>query len=226
MLLLSIDSSGKQGSIALARAGDQSAANDGVEVIEVVQLAGGTFSAQLVPQIAKLLADQGFTKHDIGAFVVVSGPGSFTGIRVGLAATKALSEVLRKPITAVSLLEVYGFASGAPGQVLVALDAGRGDVYVGEYEVSRAAQRAAGERILSRTEFFAEADGSTVVTPDAVVVAAAAAAGVAVTVLPPVSAGVVARLGWRKMKSGAIVTAEQLEANYIRRIDAEIVGKK
>ena len=80
--------------------------HDKVEVIEAVPLAGGTFSAQLVPQIAALLTKHGFSKTDIDAFVVVSGPGSFTGLRVGLAAIKALAEILAKPIVPVSLLEV------------------------------------------------------------------------------------------------------------------------
>jgi tRNA threonylcarbamoyladenosine biosynthesis protein TsaB len=93
-------------------------------------LAGGTFSAQLVPQIAELLTAQGFDKRDIGAFAVASGPGSFTGLRIGLAVVKALAEILGKPIAAVSLLEVCVFTSGAQGKVMAALDAGRSDVYV------------------------------------------------------------------------------------------------
>ena len=104
-------------------------------MIEVVPLTGGTFSAQLVPQIAALLSSHGFTKLDIGAFAVASGPGSFTGLRIGLAAVKALAEVLEKPIAAVSLLELCALTSGAQGKVMAALDAGRGDVYVGEYEI-------------------------------------------------------------------------------------------
>src|ERR1700726_4913736 len=121
MLLLAIDTSGKHGSIALARAGEGSADINDVEPIEVVPLAGGTFSAQLVPQIAALLSKHGFTKNDIGAFAAASGPGSFTGLRIGLAAVKALSEVLDKPIAAVSLLEACVFASGAQGKIMAAL---------------------------------------------------------------------------------------------------------
>src|ERR1039458_9025607 len=135
MLLLAIDTSGKQGSIALARAGERSGDGDDVEVIEIAPLVGGTFSAELIPQISDLLARNGHTKNDIGGFAVASGPGSFTGLWIGLAAVKALAEVLEKPIAAVSLLEASAFISGAQGKVIAALDAGRGDVYVGEYEI-------------------------------------------------------------------------------------------
>src|ERR1700693_4064258 len=132
MLLLVTNTSGKQGSVALARAGERDPHEVGV--IEVAPLEGGAFSAQLVPQIAALLANHQLTKADIDGFIVVSGPGSFTGLRVGLAAIKALAEILRKPIVAVSLLEVLASAGGLPGKVAVVLDAGRGDVYFGEYE--------------------------------------------------------------------------------------------
>jgi tRNA threonylcarbamoyladenosine biosynthesis protein TsaB len=94
MLLLAVDTSGKHGSIALARCGPA----DRCDVIEVVPLEGGTFSAQLVPQIAALLTKHGFGKQDIGGLAVVSGPGSFTGLRIGLAVIKALGDVLSKPI--------------------------------------------------------------------------------------------------------------------------------
>lgn len=223
MLLLSIDTSGKHGSIALARAGEQSADGD-VEVIEVVPLAGGTFSAQLVPQIAVLLSSHGFNKHDIGAFVVGSGPGSFTGLRIGLAAVKALAEVLDKPITAVSLLEVCVFTSGAQGKVMAALDAGRSDVYVGEYEIPATAGLPR-EHMLSRSEFLVRAREWKVVTPDAALAGAAGAAGLSVSTIEPISAAAVAGLGWRKIQSGETVTPTHLEANYIRRTDAEMLEK-
>jgi tRNA threonylcarbamoyladenosine biosynthesis protein TsaB len=222
MLLLAIDTSGKQGSIALARAGEPTAEGD-FEVIEMAPLAGGTFSAQLIPQVSELLSSNGFMKTAIGGFAVVSGPGSFTGLRIGLAAVKALAEVLGKPIAAVSLLEVCVFASGAQGKIMAALDAGRGEVYVGEYEIPGAAGQAPPERILSRSEFLAQAKGSTVVTPDPALAEAAGAAGLTVSSLAPISAIDVARLGWRKIQSGETVTPEQLEANYIRRTDAEML---
>jgi tRNA threonylcarbamoyladenosine biosynthesis protein TsaB len=225
MLLLAIDTSGKQGSIALARAGEPVAEGGDFEMIEIAPLAGGTFSAQLVPQIKVLLSSNGYTKDAVGAFAVVSGPGSFTGLRIGLAAVKALAEVLNKPIAAVSLLEVTVFTSSAQGKIMAALDAGRGDVYVGEYEIPVKAGQLPREHISTRAEFLAQAKGWTVVTPDPALADAAGAAGVTVSTLAPISAAAVARLGWRKIQSGEIVTPAQLEANYIRRTDAEMLEK-
>jgi tRNA threonylcarbamoyladenosine biosynthesis protein TsaB len=224
MLLLAIDTSGKQGSIALARVGERSADDDDVDVIEVVSLLGGTFSAQLVPQIAALLSSHGFTKLDIGAFAVAAGPGSFTGLRIGLAVVKALAEILNKPIAPVSLLEACAFASGAHGQIMAALDAGRGDVYVGEFEIPMQAGVLPRERILGRDEFLS-AKGWTVVIPDATLAEVARGVGLSVQLLSPITAGLVARLGWRKIRAGDTITPEALEANYIRRTDAEMLER-
>src|ERR1700745_3689287 len=105
MILLAVETSGKDGSIAVARASENARETSELTILEVVPLEGGTFSAQLVPQIASLLAKHGLSKNDIAAFAVASGPGSFTGLRVGLAAIKALAEGLAKPIAGVLLLE-------------------------------------------------------------------------------------------------------------------------
>lgn len=228
MLLLAIDTSGKQGSIALAKAGEPSASGDEIETLEVMPLTGGTFSAQLIPQIATLLSSNGFDRYAIGGFAVVSGPGSFTGLRIGLAAVKALADVLSKPIAAVSLLEVCAVASGVRGKIMAVLDAGRNEVYVGEYE-NPSAGHDPREGLLNRSEFFArakaQADGGIVVTPDPALAEAAKAAGLSVSLLVPILADAVARLGWRKIQSGQTVTPEQLEANYIRRTDTEMLEK-
>src|SRR5438270_10766250 len=144
MLVLAVDTSGKHGSIALA----QFEADRTCNVLEVVPLAGGTFSAQLVPQIAELLQKHSFSKQDLAGFVVASGPGSFTGLRVGLAAVKALAEVLEKPIAAVSLLEAVAAASDTPGKVFAAMDAGRGEIYLGEYQITGNEANCVSERLL------------------------------------------------------------------------------
>ncbi|MGD1216022.1 MAG: tRNA (adenosine(37)-N6)-threonylcarbamoyltransferase complex dimerization subunit type 1 TsaB [Terriglobales bacterium] len=224
-LLLAVDTSGKNGSLALARV---TPGQSEIDVLEVVPLAGGAFSAQLVPQIAAVLEKHGHGKSDLGAFAVASGPGSFTGLRVGLAAIKALAEALRKPIAAISLLEAVACSGAARGRVLAALDALRGDVYVGDYELGPQVLMHAhmhSERLLSREEFVAEAKGKLVVTPDAALAETVRAAGIEVDLIEYPNSGVIARLGWEHLQRGETVRSEDLEANYIRHSDAEIFSK-
>jgi len=223
MLLLATDTSGQHGSIALARTAPSVAE---IEILEVVPLTGGAFSAQLVPQIAALLAKHGFAKDDVAAFVVASGPGSFTGLRVGLAAIKALAEVLGKPIAAVSLLEAVAVAGSLPGKVMSALDAGRGELYVGKYEGSADSLCLVSEWLLTKKEFLSQARGWSIVTPDVSVAEAARDAGLSVKRIDPPCASAIAQLGWRQIQAGRTISPEQLEANYIRRSDAEIFAKR
>jgi tRNA threonylcarbamoyladenosine biosynthesis protein TsaB len=220
MLLLAADTSGKHGTIALARCGPDNACS----VIEVLPLEGGTFSAQLVPQIAALLAKHGFSKADVGGFAVVSGPGSFTGVRVGLAAIKALAEVLEKPIAAVSLLEAVAVSSGSQGRVVAVLDAGRSEVYAGEYDVDGDDVRVLQERLLTRAKLLEAAKGSTVVTSDRSLTEAARGAGLPVGEIELPRSDVVARLGWKKIRAGKVVSPEALDANYLRS-SSEIFSK-
>ena len=225
MILLAADTSGKHGSIALARVPSGTVDLGSIEVLEVVPLEGGTFSAQLVPQISGLLASHALTKYHIGAFAVASGPGSFTGLRVGLAAVKALAEVLEKPIAAVSLLEAVARSSAkSGGRVLALLDAGRGELYVGEYEVGAHA-RMVRERLLTRAEFIHEARDRTVVTPDSRLASWACGSGLETELVGQPRSDAIARLGWEKIRSGKTIAAEDLEANYIRRSDAEILAE-
>jgi tRNA threonylcarbamoyladenosine biosynthesis protein TsaB len=221
MILLAIDTSGKNGSLALA--GVKPGQNE-IEVLEVVPLAGGTFSAQLVPQVAALLEKHAFGKSDLAGFAVASGPGSFTGLRVGLAAVKALAEILHKPIAAVSLLEAVARSRPGQGSVFSVLDAGRGEVYVGDYELGPPS-RMNSERLLTREEFLAESKGRVVVTPDASVAAAVRTAGLRVEPVDDPRSDVIARLGWERIQRGETVRPEELEANYIRRSDAEIFSR-
>jgi tRNA threonylcarbamoyladenosine biosynthesis protein TsaB len=220
MLVLATDTSGKQGSIALA----EGEADGTCRVLELRPLAGGMFSAELVPQIALLLARHGFIRQDIAAFAVASGPGSFTGLRVGLAAIKALGEVLGKPIAAISLLEAVATAGSSEGRVLAALDAGRSQVYGGEYHVGKLT-RPVGERLLTLEEFLAAAATCRVITPDAGIARAARDQGLAIEEIERPTSAAIARLGWRKIQARETVSPADLEANYIRRTDAEIFHK-
>ncbi len=223
MLLLAVDTSGRHSSLALALVEE---GKPEAMIVESVPLAGGTFSAQLVPQIAALLAKHGYNKIDLAAFAVVSGPGSFTGLRVGLAAIKAMAEVLEKPIAAVSLLEAVATARGTRGLILSALDAGRAEVYVGDYELA-AFPIMRSERLLTRDDFIAEANANQkpVVTPDAALVGILQAAGVSAEQVPYPGSECIARLGWQHIQRGQTVRPEELEANYIRRSDAEIFSQ-
>jgi tRNA threonylcarbamoyladenosine biosynthesis protein TsaB len=215
MLILAVDTSGKDGSIALAR-GDASA----VEPLETVPLAGGTYSAQLVPQIALVLQRNGLRSQDLDGFAVVSGPGSFTGLRVGLATVKGLAEVVRRPIAAVSLLEVIASLSPVSGRIIAAADALRGEVYVGEYDVEAGEAKLVRESLLTRDEFSALSEqGGTVVTPDASIAELAGASAISIQ---RSHADMVARIGLRKLLRGEVTAPEELEANYIRRSDAEV----
>jgi tRNA threonylcarbamoyladenosine biosynthesis protein TsaB len=219
MLLLAVDTSGKQGSIALA----QCHTGSPCEILEVFALEGGTFSAQLVPQVASLLDKFGFATSDLGGFVVVTGPGSFTGLRVGLAMIKALAETLGQPIAAVSLLEVVALAGGIHGRVVAALDAGRGEIYRGDYEVSdprEALPDMLAERLCTREEFISDARG-VVITPDKFIADLAGEGGLTVQEISRPRADALARIGWMKIQRNLLVFPEDLEANYIRRPGAE-----
>jgi tRNA threonylcarbamoyladenosine biosynthesis protein TsaB len=223
MHLLGIDTSGKQGSVALAR-GDA----DSFEVLAVAPIAGGTFSAQLVPQIASMLNQHKLSKKDIGGIAAASGPGSFTGLRVGLAAVKGLAEILKVPIATVSVLEAMAVTSGYEGSVVAALDAGRGEVFAGEFSVQNGAASLCKECLLTREE-FADVLGVAprhVVTSDPTIADFLASRNIDSESLARPGSDLIARIGRRKILAGDTVTPAQLDANYLRRSDAEIFSSK
>ena len=222
MLLLITDTSGRNGIVALARA-PQAGKPDEVQIFESVPLAGGTFSAQLVPQIAALLEEHGLSKSQIDAFIVVSGPGSFTGLRVGLAAIKALAEILHKPIVPVSFLEVVARAAGTQGRVIALLDAGRGQLYSGEYEMSDERAQLIQEHLISREALPDLSRTVAISIPDTALASTSRQAGLRTFEVKAIPPEMIAVLGWSKLRDGEIVSPEQLDANYVRRSD-EIFG--
>ena len=217
MLILAVDTSGKGGSIALVEFEQGNA-----RTLEVVPLEGGTFSAQLVPQISDILSRHQLSKRDIDGFTVVSGPGSFTGLRVGLAAIKALAEVLQKPIAAVSLLEAVARACGRDGELTAVLDAGRGEVYVAHCQISASQATITDQQLLTLAEFVSANDERLVVTPDVKIADFVRGKGLRVLQIDRPRADTVARLGFEKIQAGEIISPEALDANYIRRSDAEV----
>ena len=236
MLILAIDTTGSSGSIALLR---------NAETLELVPLAGRTYSAQLMPQISALLARHKLDKRAIDAYAAATGPGSFTGLRVGLSTVKALAEITHRPIAAVSLLEALAWAGARavarlsePGtvnqhfeaQVIAALDAMRGEVFVGEYVVGEnAVPKLVREVLMPMQEFAAEAQLAPqlpVITPDESVASLLRARGQPLQVVPRPQSDVIARIGALKIAAGQVILPEALDANYIRRSDAEILSKR
>jgi tRNA threonylcarbamoyladenosine biosynthesis protein TsaB len=228
MLLLVVDTSGRNGSVALAVYAEKINACD---IVECVPLTGGAFSAELVPRMAALLLKHGFELKKVDGLAVVSGPGSFTGLRIGLSAIKALGEVTGKPIAAVSLLEALAVTSGVEGRVWTAIDAGRAESYVGKYEVHGSRAKPIEERLLTRSELLVAVAGSTVVTSDQMVAdwIRARGPGVLEPHIKQISAPVmrdIARIGGEKILAGETVSPERLEANYIRRSDPDALREK
>ena len=122
VLALAIDTCGPSGSAALGRID----ANR-VEVLGEAALEGRTYSATLIAAIQHLLVENELALQQVGCIVVVSGPGSFTGVRVGLSAAKGLAEGAGRSIAAVSRLQVLADAAGTG---CAALDAHRNEVFL------------------------------------------------------------------------------------------------
>jgi tRNA threonylcarbamoyladenosine biosynthesis protein TsaB len=220
MLIVAVDTSGRQGSVALCRGDGKS-----FEVLQFTSLEGGRYSALLMPRIAEALQQNNLDKTKVDGFVVVSGPGSFTGLRVGLATVKGLCEVLRRPLAMVSMLEAIALTCGHAGEpAMVALDAGRGEVYVGEYELSAGHASLVREYITKLETFAKEAGGigGDLFTADAKVAEAVRAANPNARLVPAIHADEIGRIGLRKLLAGDTADPATVDVNYIRRSDAEL----
>jgi len=97
----------------------------------------GSRNEKLLPAIDWLLTENNIDRQTIDLFAVTRGPGSFTGVRIGLATMQGLALVLGRRICAMSTHEAIAF--GEPGRVTIADDAGRGELYVSTFEDGRAA---------------------------------------------------------------------------------------
>jgi len=212
MLLLAVDTSGRQGGITLARG-----AADQVEIIESAYIQGGTFSAELIPQISDLLSRHQLAAQQLQGLVAVTGPGSFTGLRVGLTAVKGLAEVLKIPIAAVTSLELLLAASSARNGMMAVLDAGRGEVYAAIENGVRE------EMLLSLEEAISLAKSRNLQV-------LAAEPNIATKfdqskLVTYRSTEIAARIGYSKLCAGETVDVLALDANYIRRSEAEYMQK-
>lgn len=213
--ILAIDTCGPSGSVALGRI-----AGRDLEIIGQMELAGKTYSATLVAAVAELLRAAGTELRALGGIVVVNGPGSFTGVRVGLSAVKGLAEGTGIPVVALSRLEILSRKSGAPS---AALDAHRGEVYL---RLERLGTGSA--------EFLAGPGELAAIDPASVRVAVCdeGAAAILTAAWPgtqlvravaPLAADAF-RLGEARLTAGIFADLALLDGHYLRRSDAEIFG--
>jgi len=124
-IFLGLDTCGAVASIALARWRQGEFAPLGER-----RVAGGELSVALVQAIADLLSEAGIAVHQLAGITAVAGPGSFTGIRVGLAVVKGLAQAVNLPVVTVSRLALLAATGDSPCSVL---DAHRGQFYCGTY---------------------------------------------------------------------------------------------
>jgi tRNA threonylcarbamoyladenosine biosynthesis protein TsaB len=238
MLILAVDTSTRTGSAALLR--------DAEVLAEISGYEETPYSSRLFRDIALLQDRTNFRMDQIDVFAVAAGPGSFTGLRVGLTAVKAWAEVHRKPIAAISGLEAIAAESlmgATPSDsnthfLAPFLDARRGQVFGAIYlRISGDAMGlalASDESILTVDEFVELVKGKSpqlveLVSPTPDVLPATRIR----EVLPgarivPVSAALapaIGRLGFERAQRGDLVDSVRLDANYVRRSDAESAWK-
>ncbi len=214
-LLLGIDTCGPSGSVALARLTGGEA-----EIIAQKELAGRSYSATLVAAVGELLAGDGAPLRQVEAIVAVNGPGSFTGVRVGLSAVKGLAEVSRIPVVAVSRLEVLAHKAGVGAS---ALDAHRQEIFL-----------RLGEPEMEPRELLAGAAELAAMTPAPERIAVCDAAeqmlrtawpGAELARVGAPTAGDALRLCAQRAAQGEFADLALLDGHYLRRSDAEIFGE-
>lgn len=130
MLILALESSAKAASVALCRGG--------ALIAQTVQCSGLTHSRTLLPMAEDLLKNAGSSLAEVDSIAVAHGPGSFTGVRIGVAAAKGLAWGAQKPVIGVSTLEAmawHGLAAGEGALVCPVMDARRNQVYNALFEI-------------------------------------------------------------------------------------------
>lgn len=126
MRILALDSSGKTAGVCIAE-------NGNIVSSHMVNQ-GLTHSQTLLALVQRALEEGGFTPAMIDCYGVTAGPGSFTGLRIGLALVKGLALPGGTPVAPVSTLRAIALGCGLPGTVVPALDARRGEVYWAAFE--------------------------------------------------------------------------------------------
>ena len=210
MRLLLINTCGAEGVLGLSEAGS---------VVTEEWLPGRSASEGLVPAIRKLLGAAGWTVGQLAGVGVVTGPGSFTGVRVGLSVAKGLCEAGGVGMMAMSRLALV--ADGAQGSVRVALlDAGRGEYYGGVYEAGR--EPVESLRTEAEARGWIDTPGTAAVTCEPRVVEAL---GERVRLAREPGAKEMMRVVERRIEAREWSDVALTDAHYLRRTDAELLAK-
>ena len=231
MIVLAIDTCDSRGSVALLR---------GDVVLKVVaHESKEDYSSWLLPAVRRCVEESALRMEQVDAYAAAAGPGSFTGVRVGLTSVKAWAEVYGKRIAAVSRLEaVAAERSGETVWVAAFFNAQRGQVYGAVYRWNeRGLERCGDEMVIAPGKFveaateFANNEGISWVSMDTECVVSEEAwktrevRGEHVESVSSVRAPMIGRLGLAALAEGRFTDALALDANYVRRSDAEIFWK-
>jgi tRNA threonylcarbamoyladenosine biosynthesis protein TsaB len=219
-VILAIDTTHEFGSIALLA--------DGELLEETLLHAEQGFGAILYGHLSRLLDRHGCQVQDIDCFAAASGPGSFTGVRIGLACVKGLAEAVGKPVVAVSNLQALAAFGTAPLRATV-MDARRGEVYGAVYDAEL--NLVAPELVMKFPQWLESLPSgslefiSTDFSPFRAALAGTRFADAPIIEAPRALAGAIARISFAKFRAGLAVDPAQVDANYVRRSDAELLWK-
>ena len=183
-----------------------------------------THSERLMVAVDRLLGDAGVTPRDLDGLAVAVGPGSFTGLRVGISAVKGLALALGIPIAAVPTLDAM--AASLPFAALPVcpvLDARKNEVYASRYRWDGSAMRREWEYLaVAPAELAGRLDGPTVLLGDAAGVIASPHARLAPATHRAPSPATVGLLGHARLTAGETVAAADLVPIYLRPSEAEL----
>jgi len=206
-------------------------------VAEIIVQTKKTHSERLMPHIEQLLELGQVAKEDITAIAVSIGPGSFTGLRIGLATAKALAYVWNVPVIGVSTLAALAYACPAPNSLICPLlDAQKGNVYQAVYRWEKGIlQEVIPPRVIAHQEAINELAsqplpvimlGEGAVLFQEAIVAAADPIELAPPHIILPRAGSVALLGHQLLRQGIRHDVMTLEPLYIRRSEAEVLWEQ
>jgi tRNA threonylcarbamoyladenosine biosynthesis protein TsaB len=213
MKVLAMHTTGVEASVALVEIRDDEIKTSGTRT-----LTRRSGAAEMVPAIAELLAEAGWSTSTIEGIALASGPGSFTGIRTGLATMKGWATVRNIPVAMVSSLAVL--ASGVERGCAL-LDAGRSEFYVGRYAAwgqEKIAEALVGPESLAA---MLEDAGEIVVCEETPAEVLRVAGRRFIEVSAP-DAGSVARVAAPGLLRGETSAWELADGNYLRRPDAQV----